>query len=155
MRPLLDSQALIQALQETKDLNGPGVLWLRDLYRSQRLCSCCGKPFFAHNQRSTVCGNTCVVKPAEQTPGIAKVMHDILLEAGCPREACVFLPGPGETVGARLVRDPRTALIAFTGSKAVGLDIIQRIEANLLMRNYAGFLSGDGKGGARIKSRRS
>ena len=38
---------------------------------------------------------------------------------------------------------------------SVGLDIIQRIEANLLMRNYAGFLSGDGKGGARIKSRRS
>ena len=37
---------------------------------------------------------------------------------------------------------------------SVGLDIIQRIEANLLMRNYAGFLSGDGKGGARIKSRR-
>ncbi len=74
---------------------------------------------------SLVCGNTCVVKPAEQTPGIAKVMHDILIEAGCPREACVFLPGPGETVGARLVRDPRTALIAFTGSKAVGLDILQ------------------------------
>ncbi|MBQ72168.1 MAG: 1-pyrroline-5-carboxylate dehydrogenase [Planctomycetaceae bacterium] len=72
-----------------------------------------------------VCGNTCVVKPAEQTPAIAKVMHEILLEAGCPPEACVFLPGPGETVGARLVRDPRTSLIAFTGSKAVGLDILQ------------------------------
>ncbi len=37
---------------------------------------------------------------------------------------------------------------------SVGLDIIQRLEANLLMRNYAGFLSGDGKGGARVKSRR-
>jgi preprotein translocase subunit SecY len=37
---------------------------------------------------------------------------------------------------------------------SVGLDIIQRIEANLLMRNYAGFLSGDGKGGSKIKSRR-
>ena len=66
-----------------------------------------------------VCGNTCVVKPAEQTPGIARIMHEILLEAGCPPEACVFLPGPGETVGARLVRDTRTAIIAFTGSKAV------------------------------------
>lgn len=72
-----------------------------------------------------VCGNTCVVKPAEQTPGIAKIMHGILLEAGCPPEACRLLPGPGETVGARLVRDPRTAIIAFTGSKAVGLDIIR------------------------------
>ncbi|HAC08144.1 MAG TPA: preprotein translocase subunit SecY, partial [Phycisphaerales bacterium] len=37
---------------------------------------------------------------------------------------------------------------------SVGLDIIQRIEANLLMRNYAGFLSGDGKGGSKIRGRR-
>lgn len=37
---------------------------------------------------------------------------------------------------------------------SVGLDIIQRIEANLLMRNYAGFLSGDGRGGAKVRSRR-
>ena len=72
-----------------------------------------------------VCGNTCVVKPAEQTPGIARILHDILMEAGCPADACVFLPGPGETVGATLVRDVRTAIIAFTGSMAVGLDILQ------------------------------
>ena len=37
---------------------------------------------------------------------------------------------------------------------SVGLDVIQRIEANLLMRNYAGFLGGDGRGGSRIKGRR-
>ena len=72
-----------------------------------------------------VCGNTCVIKPAEQTPGIARILHDILMEAGCPADACVFLPGPGETVGATLVRDVRTAIIAFTGSMAVGLDILQ------------------------------
>jgi RHH-type transcriptional regulator, proline utilization regulon repressor / proline dehydrogenase / delta 1-pyrroline-5-carboxylate dehydrogenase len=35
------------------------------------------------------------------------------------------LPGEGETVGAALVSDPRTAIIAFTGSKAVGLHIMQ------------------------------
>merc|ERR1711965_152441 len=52
-------------------------------------------------------------------------MHEILIEAGCPRDACVFLPGPGEVVGARLVRDVRTSIIAFTGSKAVGLDILR------------------------------
>ncbi len=70
-------------------------------------------------------GNTVVVKPAEQTPGIAKLMADILFEAGTPREALHFLPGLGETTGAALVRDPRVALIAFTGSKAVGLDIVK------------------------------
>ncbi len=71
-----------------------------------------------------VCGNTVVMKPAEQTPGIASVLHRMFLEAGCPPECLGFVSGPGETVGARLVRDPRTAVIAFTGSKAVGLDII-------------------------------
>ncbi len=70
-------------------------------------------------------GNTVVVKPAEQTPGIARVMTEILYEAGTPRQALHLLPGPGETVGAALVRDPRVALIAFTGSKAVGLDIVK------------------------------
>jgi RHH-type proline utilization regulon transcriptional repressor/proline dehydrogenase/delta 1-pyrroline-5-carboxylate dehydrogenase len=71
-----------------------------------------------------VTGNATIVKPAEQTPGIARVMAEILWEAGVPREALQFLAGQGETVGAALVRDPRVALIAFTGSKAVGLDII-------------------------------
>ena len=71
-----------------------------------------------------VCGNTVVMKPAEQTPGIANVLHRMLLEAGCPAECLQFVSGPGETVGARLVRDRRTAIIAFPGSKAVGLDII-------------------------------
>ena len=84
------------------------------------LAICCGMTVAA-----LVTGNTVVVKPAEQTPGIARILVDILYEAGCPREALHFLPAPGETTGAALVRDPRVALIAFTGSKAVGLDIIQ------------------------------
>jgi len=72
-----------------------------------------------------VTGNTAVVKPAEQTPGIAKALCDILWSAGIPRDVLHFVPGPGETVGAALVRDPRVALVAFTGSKAVGLDILE------------------------------
>jgi RHH-type proline utilization regulon transcriptional repressor/proline dehydrogenase/delta 1-pyrroline-5-carboxylate dehydrogenase len=81
---------------------------------------CCGMTVAA-----LVTGNTAVVKPAEQTPAIAKVLCDILWAAGVPRDVLHFVPGPGETVGAALVRDPRVALIAFTGSKAVGLDIIK------------------------------
>ena len=72
-----------------------------------------------------VTGNAVIVKPAEQTPGIARIMCDILREAGAPRDALRFLPGVGETVGAALVRDPRVALVAFTGSKDVGLDIVR------------------------------
>jgi len=84
------------------------------------LAICCGM-----TSAALVTGNTVICKPAEQTPGIAKVMCDILWHAGVPREALHFLPAPGETTGAALVRDPRVALIAFTGSKAVGLDIIR------------------------------
>jgi len=72
-----------------------------------------------------VTGNTVIVKPAEQTPGIAKVLCEMLWQAGAPREALHFIPGQGETVGAALVRDPHVAIIAFTGSKAVGLDIVK------------------------------
>jgi len=66
-----------------------------------------------------------LVKPAEQTPRVAKVFCEVMWEAGTPRDALHFMPGPGETIGARLVSDPRIAVIAFTGSKAVGLDIIR------------------------------
>ncbi|MEM1423277.1 MAG: proline dehydrogenase family protein, partial [Planctomycetota bacterium] len=72
-----------------------------------------------------VTGNTVALKPAEQTPAIARILADILYQAGLPEDALRFLSGPGETVGAALVRDPRVSLIAFTGSKAVGLDIIK------------------------------
>ena len=71
-----------------------------------------------------VTGNVVALKPAEQTPGIAATLVGILHEAGLPKEALKFLPGPGESVGAAIVRDPRVSLIAFTGSRAVGLDII-------------------------------
>jgi RHH-type proline utilization regulon transcriptional repressor/proline dehydrogenase/delta 1-pyrroline-5-carboxylate dehydrogenase len=84
------------------------------------LAICCGMTVAA-----LVTGNSVVVKPAEQTPAIAKLLCDILWAAGAPRWALAFLPGQGETVGAALVRDPRVALVAFTGSKAVGLDIVR------------------------------
>jgi RHH-type proline utilization regulon transcriptional repressor/proline dehydrogenase/delta 1-pyrroline-5-carboxylate dehydrogenase len=83
------------------------------------LAICCGMTVAA-----LVAGNTVVVKPAEQTPRIAKALCEILWSAGAPRDVLHFLPGPGGMLGAALVRDPRVATIAFTGSKAVGLDIL-------------------------------
>ena len=76
-----------------------------------------------------VTGNPVILKPAEQTPGIGRVLFDILQQAiaevGAPADILHFCPAPGETTGAALVRDPRVALIAFTGSKGVGLNIIE------------------------------
>ena len=71
-----------------------------------------------------VTGNPTLIKPAGPALGIGKTFYDILLEAGCPDDVIHFMAGPGRTVGAKMVRDHRTALIAFTGSMEVGLDII-------------------------------
>ncbi len=73
-----------------------------------------------------VTGNTVVFKPAEQTPGIASRLVEILFEAGLPPGALAFLPGIGEEIGPALVEHPDVAFVTFTGSKAVGLDIIRR-----------------------------
>ena len=73
-----------------------------------------------------VTGNTVVFKPAEQTPGIASRLVELLFEAGLPTGALAFLPGIGEDVGPALVEHPDVAFVTFTGSKAVGLDIIRR-----------------------------
>jgi RHH-type transcriptional regulator, proline utilization regulon repressor / proline dehydrogenase / delta 1-pyrroline-5-carboxylate dehydrogenase len=72
-----------------------------------------------------VTGNTVLLKPAEQTPGTARALCEALWKAGIPRAALQLLPGEGDTLGASLVRDPRVALIAFTGSRDVGLDIVE------------------------------
>jgi RHH-type proline utilization regulon transcriptional repressor/proline dehydrogenase/delta 1-pyrroline-5-carboxylate dehydrogenase len=70
-----------------------------------------------------VTGNTVVMKPAEQSSRTGFVLHEVLLEAGVPAEAVAFLPGRGEEVGPTLVAHPETAILAFTGSRAVGLAI--------------------------------
>jgi len=69
-------------------------------------------------------GNCVVLKPAEQSPASASALVDALRQAGAPPGAIALLPGYGE-VGAALVRDPRVHLIAFTGSSAVGLEIVR------------------------------
>ena len=69
-------------------------------------------------------GNAAILKPAEQSPASAGALVEALHEGGVPRDALSLLPGFGE-VGAALVRDPRVHMIAFTGSGAVGLDILR------------------------------
>jgi RHH-type proline utilization regulon transcriptional repressor/proline dehydrogenase/delta 1-pyrroline-5-carboxylate dehydrogenase len=76
-----------------------------------------------------VTGNTALMKPAEQSPIMAVHLRDILREAGLPDEACQLLHGGGE-LGARLVRSPKIHLIAFTGSREVGLEILQQAYAH-------------------------
>lgn len=70
-----------------------------------------------------VAGNTVVMKPAEQSPVIASLLMEMFREAGLPDGVLNYLPGVGEEVGPVLVGSPDVDLIAFTGSRAVGLAI--------------------------------
>ncbi|MDX1683496.1 MAG: aldehyde dehydrogenase family protein, partial [Phycisphaeraceae bacterium] len=72
-----------------------------------------------------VTGNPVVVKPAEQTPAIAAELVKVLHAAGVPESALALVVGDGPNVGAALVDDPRMATIAFTGSREVGLSILE------------------------------
>ncbi len=72
-----------------------------------------------------VAGNAVLLKPSGQTPAIAWAISDILWQSGVPGGVLQYLHGPGRTLGAALVRHPQVALVAFTGSKEVGLDILQ------------------------------
>ena len=68
-----------------------------------------------------VAGNTVILKPAEQSPIIAWHLARILGEAGLPPGVLNYLPGLGEEAGQALVNDPDVNLVAFTGSRQVGL----------------------------------
>jgi 1-pyrroline-5-carboxylate dehydrogenase len=73
-----------------------------------------------------VAGNTVVLKPASTAPAIAWQFTQIMYEAGLPKKALTFLPGPGSQIGDAIVDHPLTRMIAFTGSKEVGLRIFER-----------------------------
>lgn len=71
-----------------------------------------------------VTGNAVILKPAEQSSLIAYEFAKIVLEAGVPSSAFAFLPGRGEIIGRGITHSPHVDMICFTGSKAVGLEIL-------------------------------
>ena len=70
-------------------------------------------------------GNTVVMKPAEQSSVIGATFANVLNDAGFPAGVVNFLPGDGEVVGAALVEHPDVSVIAFTGSRQVGVHIYE------------------------------
>jgi acyl-CoA reductase-like NAD-dependent aldehyde dehydrogenase len=77
------------------------------------------------------CGNTCLLKPAEQTPLTSIWLGRLLLEAGLPPGVVNILTGFGETAGAAITEHPGVAGVAFTGSTAVGREIVRASAGNL------------------------
>ncbi len=72
---------------------------------------------------SIVCGNTVILKPSVDAPTIAAHFMSLLEEAGLPDGVVNLCPGEGPGFGSAIVAHPKTRFVAFTGSKAVGLEI--------------------------------
>jgi aldehyde dehydrogenase (NAD+) len=79
------------------------------------------------------CGNTVVMKPAEQTPLTALRVAELAIEAGFPPGVINIINGYGETTGAALVVHPDVDKIAFTGHVDTA-KIIQKAAADTLKR---------------------
>ena len=75
---------------------------------------------------SIITGNTVILKPSSDAPTIAAKFIEVLEEVGVPDGVVNFCPGSGETFGNAIVEHPKTRFIAFTGSRAVGLQIHER-----------------------------
>src|SRR5215470_7523451 len=78
-----------------------------------------------------VCGNTVVLKPAEDTPLLAERFVELLTEAGAPPGVVNVVHGFGEEAGEALVRHPDVPVITFTGSRETGV-AVTKAAADLL-----------------------
>src|SRR3954449_11118954 len=70
-----------------------------------------------------VCGNTVVLKPAEDTPRLAERFVELLADAGVPEGVVNVVHGFGEEAGERLVRHPDVPVITFTGARETGVRV--------------------------------
>lgn len=77
------------------------------------------------------CGNTVVLKPAEQTPLSALYFGKLIVEAGLPPGVVNIVPGIGRVAGQALASHMGVDKIAFTGSTATGRVVMQAASKNL------------------------
>ncbi len=70
-----------------------------------------------------VCGNSVILKPAEDVPHTSTLLVEILEEAGIPAGVVNLVHGLGEEVGAAIVAHPAVPVVSFTGSTDVGSEI--------------------------------
>ncbi len=86
--------------------------------------------FAGMSAAALVTGNTAILKPSGLAASSALEIFRAYETSGIPKDVLHFLAGKGEEIGPLLVRDPRVALIAFTGSKEVGTGIIAQANLN-------------------------
>lgn len=77
------------------------------------------------------CGNTVVLKPAEQTPLSILYFANLIKEAGFPPGVVNIVNGFGRVTGATIAQHPDVDKIAFTGSTATGKEIMKMASATM------------------------
>ena len=70
------------------------------------------------------CGNTAVIKPAEDTPMTALLVVEILEQAGIPPGVVNIVTGYGDVAGRALAEHPEVRHVTFTGSVATGKSVM-------------------------------
>ena len=83
-----------------------------------------------------VTGNTVIIKPAEDTPIIAGELMKMFDRAGLPDGVLNYLPGTGEDAGKFIVESLKINMVAFTGSRKVGLEINEKISKIFSNQNF-------------------
>ncbi len=78
-----------------------------------------------------VCGNTAILKPAEQAPLTTLRLAELIEQVGLPPGVLNVVPGYGATAGAAIAAHPDIDKVAFTGSTAVGRQILQASTVNM------------------------
>ncbi|MFQ5432631.1 MAG: aldehyde dehydrogenase family protein, partial [Nitrospinota bacterium] len=73
-----------------------------------------------------IAGNTVILKPSGKSSAVGFALYEKMMEAGFPPDVVHFIPGAGEFLGGYLVTHPLVAQIAFTGSRDVGLSIVEK-----------------------------
>ena len=81
---------------------------------------------------ATAAGNTCVVKPAEDTPLSTLYVAHLAKEIGYPDGVINIIPGLGEQTGAALSENPALKRMSFTGSPEVGRIVASNGGGNLI-----------------------
>lgn len=79
-------------------------------------------------------GNTCVLKPAEETPLTALRLGELLVEAGVPAGVVNIITGHGVPAGSALTAHPGIDKVAFTGSTEVGRKVMEAAAGSNLKR---------------------
>lgn len=75
-------------------------------------------------------GNSVVIKPSSETPWCVYKLYECLRDAGLPEGVFQVVYGGGGLLGDALVKHPKVAGLAFTGSKEIGMHLMSAISVN-------------------------